>query len=343
MSPISDIQVLQVKLFLILFVYSRLIFLIRECSISAILPEIILSNHCTMKFFDLRILFTCALVLAFMTTTFAQDLELPRKSPKASISYTIGLTDITVNYSSPSVNDRDIFGALVPWGKLWRAGANEATTVEFSTDVMIERKPLAAGKYSLFLIPNEDGKWVAVFNKVADQWGAYEYDEAQDALRVEITTKKAKVLEKRLNYSIVDQAVDKGYIRFGWANWRAYIRLRVEVMDQAIANVESALEKAGDDRKWVIYAQAADFLMESDKHQDKALEMAKKSTDLFSHSWNWYTRAKVEAKTGDFKNAVASAKKASEVGAGNADDNFYKDSKGMIEASIAEWEAKVQP
>lgn len=296
-----------------------------------------------MKLLNVKTLFAGLIALCFFSTSFAQDLQLPRKSPKASISYTVGLTDITVNYSSPSVRDRDIWGALVPWDKVWRAGANEATTVEFSTDVMVERQKLAAGKYSLFLIPKEEGKWTAIFNKVSDQWGAYDYDEAQDAIRVEVTSKIAKVTEKRLNFSIVDQGVDKGYIRFGWANRRVYIRFKVEVMEQALANVEDALSKAEEDRKWIIYAQAADFLMESEKHQAKALEMAQKSTDLFSHSWNWFMRAKAEAKNGDFKSAIASAKKSAEVGAGNADDNFYKDSKDMIEKSIAEWEAKAQP
>ena len=296
-----------------------------------------------MKVFHLKTFFVGLLVLVFTSASFAQGLELPRKSPKASISYTVGLTDIVVNYSSPSVKKRTVWGTMVPYDKVWRAGANEATTVEFSTDVKVEGKELKAGKYSLFLIPKAEGKWMAIFNTVADQWGAYEYDESKDALRVEVTVKTAKVNEERLTYSIVDQAVNKGYIRFAWEKKRAYIRFRVNVMEQALANIDKALESAEDDKKWQIYAQAADFLSESEKHMDKALEMAAKSTDMFSHSWNWYTRAKIQAKSGDFKGAVTSAKKSAEVGAANAEDNYFKDSKASIEASIAEWEAKAQP
>ena len=156
-------------------------------------------------------------------------------------------------------------------------------------------------------------------------------------------TKTSKINEERLTYSIVDQAMDKGYIRFAWSTRRAYIRFKVEVMEQALANVDAALKSADDDRKWLIYAQAADFMMENEKYQAKALDMAKNSTDLFNHSWNWYVRAKAEARMEDYKSAVASAKKAVEYGENNAKDNFYKDSKEVIAKSIAEWEAKVQP
>ena len=296
-----------------------------------------------MKVLHLKTFFVGLLALAFVSTSFAQELELPRKSPKASISYTVGLTDISVNYSSPSVKERAIWGTIVPFDQVWRAGANEATTVEFSTDVKIEGKELKAGKYALFLIPKAEGKWTAIFNTAADQWGAYEYDEAKDALRVEVTAKTAKVNEERLTYSIVDQAVNKGYIRFAWEKKRAYIRFRVNVMEQALTNIDKALNSADEDKKWQIYAQAADFLSESEKHIDKALEMAEKSTSLFSHSWNWYTRAKIQAKSGDYKGAVTSAKKSMEVGAAAEKDNYYKDSKASIEKSIADWEAKAQP
>ena len=127
-----------------------------------------------MKFFNRKTILSGLIAVLFLSTGFAQELELPRKSPKASISYSVGLTDITINYSSPSVRERAVWGKLVPWGKVWRAGANEATTVEFSTDVYVEGELLPAGKYSFFLIPKKEEKWTAIFNKVAYQLGAYE-------------------------------------------------------------------------------------------------------------------------------------------------------------------------
>ena len=136
--------------------------------------------------FSLKTMLTFILLATFTFSAFSQ-LNLPRKSPKSSISYTVGLTDITINYSSPGVNDREIWGALEPYNEIWRAGANEATTMEFSTDIMIENQKVPAGKYSFFIIPKAEGDWTLIFNKVADQWGAYRYDEKQDALRVEVT------------------------------------------------------------------------------------------------------------------------------------------------------------
>jgi hypothetical protein len=124
-----------------------------------------------------------------------------KPSPAATATGKIGTTDVTVNYSSPAVKGRTIWGGLEPYGKVWRAGANEATTVEFSKDVTVEGKPLPAGKYAFFLIPTEK-QWTVIFNKVANQWGAFKYDEKQDALRVLVTPRKADTMNERLVYVV---------------------------------------------------------------------------------------------------------------------------------------------
>lgn len=123
-----------------------------------------------------------------------------KPSPAATATGKIGATDVTVNYSSPGVKGRKIFGGLETYGKVWRAGANEATTVEFSKAVMVEGKALPAGKYGFFVIPAE-GAWTVIFNKVSNQWGAFKYDEKQDALRVMVTPRKVALVE-RLVYEV---------------------------------------------------------------------------------------------------------------------------------------------
>jgi len=130
-----------------------------------------------------------------------------KPSPAATASGKIGATDVTVNYSSPGVKGRKIFGGLEPYGKVWRAGANEATTVEFSKDVKVEGKVLPAGKYGFFVIPAETGPWTVIFNKVPNQWGAFKYDEKQDALRVQVTPRKAPALVERLAYDVTPQGL----------------------------------------------------------------------------------------------------------------------------------------
>ncbi len=113
------------------------------------------------------------------------DSKPQRVSPPQTATGEIEGIKIEINYSSPSVKGRTIWGGLVPYGEVWRTGANEATTISFSKTAKVEGKNLAAGKYALFTIPGED-KWTVIFNTVPNQWGAYEYDSAKDALKVEV-------------------------------------------------------------------------------------------------------------------------------------------------------------
>ncbi|MCF8262598.1 MAG: DUF2911 domain-containing protein [Melioribacteraceae bacterium] len=143
-----------------------------------------------------RTLFVCSLLAVFAlfsTSTDAQD-KGPRKSPKAGVSQVVGTTNVSVSYSRPGVKDREIWGELVPYGKIWRAGADDATTFEFEKDVMLSGNAVPAGKYSFFAIPDEL-EWTIILNKTAEQWGAYNYDEAQDLLRFTVKPETADHVE----------------------------------------------------------------------------------------------------------------------------------------------------
>ena len=131
----------------------------------------------------------------------------PKPSPAATATGKIGAANVTVNYSSPGVKGRKIFGGLESYGKVWRAGANEATTVEFSKDVKVEGKTLPAGTYGFFVIPAESGQWTAIFNKEPKQWGAFKYDEKLDALRVMVTPRKTAAVTERLAYEVTPKAL----------------------------------------------------------------------------------------------------------------------------------------
>ncbi|MCB2409247.1 DUF2911 domain-containing protein [Hymenobacter lucidus] len=157
-----------------------------------------------------RTLLTLALLLAGVlytslswaqTTPTAPAAKPAPASPAATATGKIGAATVTVKYSSPSVKGRQIYGGLVPYGQVWRAGANEATTVEFSKDVMVQGKKLPAGTYAFFAIPTEKD-WTVIFNKTAKQWGAFKYDEKQDALRVTATPRKAATMTEGLVYEV---------------------------------------------------------------------------------------------------------------------------------------------
>src|SRR5687767_6702669 len=132
--------------------------------------------------------------LLLSTAAWAQQLNLPRVSPKGSVMQTVGTTDITVMYNRPGVKGRTIWGGLVPWDQVWRTGANEATTIQFSDDVTINGQRLPKGTYSLHTIPGRD-QWTFIFNKTSVQWGSYSYDQANDALRVTAKPERAEFRE----------------------------------------------------------------------------------------------------------------------------------------------------
>ena len=161
-----------------------------------------------MKKIVSKLMVLCAVFL-ISETAIAQDA--PKASPAETVSGKINNATITIHYSSPSVKGRSIWGDLEPFGKVWRAGANEATTFETDKAIQVEGKPLPAGKYSFFLIPVENGTWTAIFNKEPNQWGAFKYEESKDQLRVNVKTKPLKTSQEKLVYKI-----NKGGFSLDW-------------------------------------------------------------------------------------------------------------------------------
>ncbi len=146
-------------------------------------------------------LFTLLIAAAASTIAFSQTAK-PRVSPPASVSGVVNGATITIHYSSPSVKDRKIWGGLVKYDSVWRAGANEATTFETDRDISVAGKPLPKGKYGFFLIPSSGGEWIAIFNKVWNQWGAFKYDQSKDQLRIEVKAKMRASVQEQLLYKI---------------------------------------------------------------------------------------------------------------------------------------------
>lgn len=157
------------------------------------------------------------LALLFSLTSFGQK---KMASPRDSASGKIGKASVSINYGSPSVKGRKIWGDLVPYKKVWRAGANEATVFTTSQALMLEGKTLPAGTYGLFIIPSEN-EWIVIFNKTAKQWGAYEYKEKEDALRVTVKANKSANLNERLVYK-----VNANGIVIAWENLEVLVSMK---------------------------------------------------------------------------------------------------------------------
>jgi len=166
--------------------------------------------------------------ILFTNTTQAQNNKKDlRISPKAAVIQTVGFTEVRIDYSRPGVKKREIWGKLVPYDAVWRAGANEATKITFSTDVTVEGKMLKKGSYSLFAIPGKND-WTIIFNKVADQWGAFEYNESEDALRVKVKIEDA-VWQEWLSYTINRASINSAVIRLEWEKIKVPFKVEVKL------------------------------------------------------------------------------------------------------------------
>jgi hypothetical protein len=275
-----------------------------------------------------------ALAIIIANFTIEAQVKTPQSSPKSTVLQTVGLTDVEVNYSRPGARGRAVFGNLVPFGKLWRTGANENTTVSFSDDVIIDGKTLKKGKYALYTIPKIES-WEIIFYATTDNWGTpQEFNEANVALR---TTVKEEALPKAVEtFTIGINGLDSNFafLEIYWEN--SYVALKFEVPTQktAIANIEKALSgpTAGD------YFSAAQFLFQSNGDNEKALVYVNKALDMSTEKPFWYNRLKslIQAKQGDKAGAIATAKLSLAAAELAKNQDYAK----MNKESITEWSKK---
>ncbi len=164
------------------------------------------------------------LVLGSSSDLQAQEDKSQRPSPPATATATTGDLTITIDYSSPGVKGRKVLGKLIPDGKIWRLGANEATTFEINNDVKVNGEKLAAGKYAMFST-QDGGDWTIIFNSVAEQWGAYKYDKSKDVLRVDATPSKSDEMVERMAFAVNETNEGSADVVFNWEN----IEVKLEV------------------------------------------------------------------------------------------------------------------
>ncbi len=166
------------------------------------------------------------LFLAINISVIIAQKNLPRLSPKAFVGQTVGYTNITITYGSPGVKEREIWGKLVPYGEVWRTGANEATTIEFDNNLFIEGNKVPSGRYSLFTIPNKN-EWTIILNKVDDQWGAFKYNKEEDQIRFKIKPINNHYVE-RLKFSFEHKEPYIAVVNLEWEKLRIPFRINSE-------------------------------------------------------------------------------------------------------------------
>lgn len=261
------------------------------------------------------------LVFLLATSAFGQvpGLTAPQASPEARVSQVIGLTELEVAYHRPAANGRAVWGALVPYGQVWRAGANENTTVSFSTPVTVNGTALAAGTYGLHMIPAA-GDWTVIFSRETGAWGSFSYDEKEDAARV--TAKpEAAPHQERLGYSFDDPTADSVVLAMRWEKLRLPIAIRIDLGRTVLENFKAQLR--GLPRfGWQGWNQAANWAAQNNLELDNALQWADRSIGMNRNFTNLRTKALVLTKKGDTATADALTKEALSI-ATEAEINAY--------------------
>ncbi|MCB0478390.1 MAG: DUF2911 domain-containing protein [Crocinitomicaceae bacterium] len=278
----------------------------------------------------MRKLFFALTIGAFIGTTTAQ--ELPAPSPGCKIESRVGLTDVTLEYSRPSVKGREIFGSLVPYDKVWRFGANKNTMVTFSTDVTIDGKELKAGTYSIFATPNKE-EWTIAFNTDTEQWGAGGYTTEKDALSIKV---KPEEVKKHETFTLmVGNLSNKGAtICMVWDNVKIKIPFKVKTHAIALANIEAAI-KEGKDLDVVYYTAARYF--HSSKNDDKtAMEYIEKSLKVKENFKCLFLQAQIFEGQGKMKEAIDSAEKAQKLALEEKNEGWAS----YIKETLDDWRKK---
>lgn len=226
----------------------------------------------------------------------AGGLITPDVSPAASASQTVGLTDMTVSYHRPGINGRKVWGALVPYDQVWRAGANQNTTVSFSSPVTVNGTKLAAGTYGLHMIPSTS-TWTVIFSNEAAAWGSFTYDQKEDAARVTVTPEAAE-FQERLGYSFDNPTRDSVVLAMRWEKLRVPLDIKVDLARTVLDNYKAQLR--GLPRfGWLAWSQAANWAAQNDIDLDDAMGWADHSIGMNRNFTNVTTKALVLRKKGN--------------------------------------------
>tara|TARA_Y100000385_G_C13104144_1_gene646433 strand:+ start:1713 stop:2633 length:921 start_codon:yes stop_codon:yes gene_type:complete len=232
------------------------------------------------------------LILVFLSTQLVSQYQInliPRSSPDKGIYHKIGYTEIDIEYGSPKVNERALWGEMIPYDEIWRAGANVATTMTFSEDITIEGKILPKGRYAFFVIPRKNGPWTVIFSSKPDQWGAFGHKTEEEVMRLEIEAVKSYYSEE-LSYRVEQKDFDNGVLVMDWENIRLNIPFSTQYLDLLINELDEHLNKSSEHLKWVLYLQAGEYLFNQKKRTDLALEWINESEKLSIVEGNWDKR-----------------------------------------------------
>lgn len=244
-------------------------------------------------------------------------IDFPQPSQTATLKQRVGLTDIEVVYARPSARGRKVFGGLVPYGAVWRTGANTSTKITFSTPVKFGAQELAAGSYALFSIPGEK-EWTVIFNKVVGEWGAYTYKPDNDALRVKATAVPLAEAVESFEIDINDIGTESATLNLVWEKIRVPVKFQVDAVKPVVAQIEAAMA-SGTALPANIYFSSALFYLDNNLDLNKAKAWIEEATKGDKPPFYMlYHKARILAKLGDKAGATAAARQSIAAAEGTA-------------------------
>ena len=236
-------------------------------------------------------------------------IDAPAASPASTLKQKVGFTEVEVVYSRPSVRGRKIFGGLLPFGEVWRTGANNATKITFSTPVRISGTELPAGSYALFSIPDAR-EWTVIFNKVTGEWGAYSYKQENDALRVKAKPVTLAQPVETFTIDVNDVQVESATLNLTWEKTRVPVKFEFDVIKKVVAQIDSVMA-SGQTLTPQVYYTAAMFYHDKGLDLNKAKTWAEQATKGDKPQFFMlHGKAKILAKLGDKAGATAAAKQS---------------------------------
>ncbi|RSK49854.1 DUF2911 domain-containing protein [Hymenobacter rigui] len=268
-------------------------------------------------------------------STSTPQLPLPQASPRAVVSQTFGLTEATVEYHAPAVRGRNVWGTLVPFEQVWRAGANENTLIRFSTPVLLREQLVPAGQYSFYVLPHQDRDWELILNRVTTHWGSEGYDQRDDIIRVPVMPETAPFHENLL-YWFSDVKTTGAHLNLTWEKRTLILPIETEVHKQVLAGIEQVLQQQPND--WQLLAQAADYLVQNNIQPERALNWINESLKLQDAATNNWIKARLLAQQQDFGTAIVYARKAIKLG--DKEDTAFKSQLPNMRIALTEWQAK---
>jgi hypothetical protein len=253
-------------------------------------------------------------------------IDFPSPSPACTLKQRVGVTDIEVEYSRPGIKGRPIFGGLVPYGQVWRTGANAATKITFSTDVKLNGTAIPAGTYALFTIPGQDS-WTIIINKGAAQWGAFQYDEKADVARFQATP--IEMAEKIETFTIEFNQIrdESALLNLVWDHTVVPIHVDIELTGKLAPQIESLM---ASDAKQKPYYQAAMFYYDHNLDLQKARQWVDAAIAEREAYYIVHLKAKILAKLGDKDGAIAAAKRSSDLAVQAKDSGYVKLNADLI-------------